>query len=321
MLLACRFLPIGALATHLSPHVSNTPAPPARGSIWAADVPGWITATGTAILAIGAAFTVIYAVKAFRAQAKELAILVKQYDRDEAERRMAQAAQVFVGADRTAGTLVRPYVKNGSNFPVFNAQSWSYRQGDLAELENLGVILPGRRALCRAAAQPRRRSHVHHSHVPRREQRPLGAAAQRHLQGASPRHGTRRYPRRPRRHGACPTGPAVRCTMPHMPESDLHAESLRHCSSVGVRLQVLDVRVESSPLVPSPDRTVTPGRGFTRVLAVLRAPASGGCRDLAAWIPHAHHHEGWSRAVAGSCSRRVAVLRAPRGCPAGRRRG
>jgi hypothetical protein len=104
---------------------------------------GWITAIATAILAAGAIFTVIYAIRAFRAQARELAILVEQHDRDETERRTAQAAQVFVGADRTAGTLVRPYVKNGSDFPIFDAESWESRPGDLRRLEDLGVILPG----------------------------------------------------------------------------------------------------------------------------------------------------------------------------------
>jgi cbb3-type cytochrome oxidase subunit 3 len=68
----CCRLPIGALARHVSPHVSNTSAPPAGGSIWATDVPGWITAAGTALLAIFAILTTIYAVRAFRKQSQEV---------------------------------------------------------------------------------------------------------------------------------------------------------------------------------------------------------------------------------------------------------
>jgi uncharacterized membrane protein YhiD involved in acid resistance len=68
----CCRLPIGALARHVSPHVSNTLAPPAGGSIWATDVPGWITAAGTALLAIFAILTTIYAVRAFRRQSQEV---------------------------------------------------------------------------------------------------------------------------------------------------------------------------------------------------------------------------------------------------------
>jgi uncharacterized protein (DUF697 family) len=67
MSLACCDLPLGVLARHISLHLSKTTAPHAGGSIWATDVPGWMTAIGTAILAIGAIFTVMYAVKAFRA--------------------------------------------------------------------------------------------------------------------------------------------------------------------------------------------------------------------------------------------------------------
>jgi hypothetical protein len=44
----------------------------ASGSIWATDVPGWITAAGTALLAIFAILTTIYAVRAFRKQSQEV---------------------------------------------------------------------------------------------------------------------------------------------------------------------------------------------------------------------------------------------------------
>jgi hypothetical protein len=42
------------------------------GSVWATDVPGWITAAGTALLAIFVILTTIYAVRAFRKQSQEV---------------------------------------------------------------------------------------------------------------------------------------------------------------------------------------------------------------------------------------------------------
>jgi hypothetical protein len=47
----------------------------AGGSIWATDVPGWITAVGTGLLAIFAIITAIYAIRAFRKQSQEVADL------------------------------------------------------------------------------------------------------------------------------------------------------------------------------------------------------------------------------------------------------
>ena len=49
-------------------HAAGHTAVQASGSLWAADVPGWITAVGTALLAIFAILTTIYAVRAFRKQ-------------------------------------------------------------------------------------------------------------------------------------------------------------------------------------------------------------------------------------------------------------
>jgi hypothetical protein len=54
--------PSHAPTSHVTPHPT-----PAGDSVWATIVPTWITAVATAILAAGAIFTVIYAIKAFRA--------------------------------------------------------------------------------------------------------------------------------------------------------------------------------------------------------------------------------------------------------------
>jgi hypothetical protein len=73
-----------ALAQVSSPHAPALPHAPAAshavghtvvqaaGSLWATDVPGWITAIGTALLAIFAILTTIYAVRAFRKQSQEV---------------------------------------------------------------------------------------------------------------------------------------------------------------------------------------------------------------------------------------------------------
>jgi len=60
--------PYAPTASHAAGHIVVQ----AAGSIWAADVPGWITAAGTALLAIFAILTTIYAVRAFRKQSQEV---------------------------------------------------------------------------------------------------------------------------------------------------------------------------------------------------------------------------------------------------------
>ena len=123
--------------SHVTPHPT-----PAGDSVWATIVPTWITAVATAILAAGAIFTVIYAIKAFRAQAKELVILVEQRDRDNAERRLAQAARVFTAIPRDPGTF-SPSAKNVSDLPAFDAQFWYSEPGGASGPDDLGTIRPG----------------------------------------------------------------------------------------------------------------------------------------------------------------------------------
>jgi len=55
-----------------------------------------ITAVTTAILAGGAIVTAVYAIRAFRKQSKEVALLQQQAERDIDERRRAQAAKVYL---------------------------------------------------------------------------------------------------------------------------------------------------------------------------------------------------------------------------------
>jgi hypothetical protein len=75
------------------------------GSVWATDVPGWITAVGTALLAIFAILTTIYAVRAFRKQSQEVsdqASMLQIQSEQLAEQRKVNAEQIRVLALQAA---------------------------------------------------------------------------------------------------------------------------------------------------------------------------------------------------------------------------
>ena len=122
------------------------------------DIPTWITAIATVGLLVGAIITAIYAVKAFGDQAKELAILAKQNESDIAERRRAQAVQVFTGAPQPAGSAEQggpitgtvPYARNASDLPVYDAQFWYPDYSGLSGPDHLGMILPGKKHYSRS---------------------------------------------------------------------------------------------------------------------------------------------------------------------------
>lgn len=70
------------------------------GSIWAIDVPAWITAIATFGLLVGAAFTAIYAIRAFRKQSQEVAdqatmLQVQQYQLEEQRKINAEQTGVL----------------------------------------------------------------------------------------------------------------------------------------------------------------------------------------------------------------------------------
>ena len=65
MLATCCFSPFFQQYSDVSKHPG--------GSIWATDVPTWITAVATVGLLIGAIFTAMYAIKAFGKQSEQLA--------------------------------------------------------------------------------------------------------------------------------------------------------------------------------------------------------------------------------------------------------
>lgn len=89
----CCYAPL-APATHASSHVVEH----AAGSIWATDVPGWITAIATAGLLVGAIVTAIYAVRAFRKQSQEVSVIEQQVkDQQEVTNQQAKLLEVQSG--------------------------------------------------------------------------------------------------------------------------------------------------------------------------------------------------------------------------------
>ena len=101
-----------------------------------------LSAIATVVLAVFAIVTAGYARRAFIKQSQEVGILLEESERDKAERRMAQAARVFLAADPDAVHLVRPYVKNASDFPVYDARISYTDLDDTAAREYLGMIMP-----------------------------------------------------------------------------------------------------------------------------------------------------------------------------------
>jgi hypothetical protein len=107
------------------------------------DLSGEITAIATTALAAFAVVTAVFALLAYRKQAQEVGLLMKQSERDAAERRRAQAAQVFIGVSREPGSQAGPYAANASDFPIVEAQFWCWRGSGLSAPDDLGMIMPG----------------------------------------------------------------------------------------------------------------------------------------------------------------------------------
>jgi hypothetical protein len=102
-----------------------------------------LTAVATAALGVFAIVTAVFAFLAYRKQAQEVGLLLKENEREAVERRRAQAERVFVGAPQSPGRVVSPYAMNASDLPVFGTQLWFIDSGSLSDPEDLGVILPG----------------------------------------------------------------------------------------------------------------------------------------------------------------------------------
>lgn len=117
------------------------------------DLSGEITAIATAVLAVGAIVTGVFAFLAFCAQGQQIDTLKQQLQeqrnavtREQADRRRTQAKRVFAGAPHTPGHRVSPYVMNASKLPIFEVQLWSFGSDGLSDPEDVGMIPPGGQA-------------------------------------------------------------------------------------------------------------------------------------------------------------------------------
>ena len=66
----------------------------------------------------------------------------EQNERDANERRKDQAARVFIPTRRDPVRLVRPYVKNASDFSIYDAEMWYADPGGMSGPDDLGMIMP-----------------------------------------------------------------------------------------------------------------------------------------------------------------------------------
>jgi hypothetical protein len=90
------------------------------------DLSGEITAIATAVLAVFAFVTAVFALLAFRKQSREVDILIAQNDRDIRDRRRDQASRVYIWAEAAADSEVQTvtelitHIKNTSHQPVYD---------------------------------------------------------------------------------------------------------------------------------------------------------------------------------------------------------
>jgi hypothetical protein len=102
------------------------------------DLSAEITAIATAALAAFAVVTALLAFLAYSKQKREVGVLFDQHERDVSERRIAQAARVFIVVSTAS-----PSVKNASDLPVFDVQFWYSEPGGASGPDDLGRIMPG----------------------------------------------------------------------------------------------------------------------------------------------------------------------------------
>lgn len=88
----------------------------------------WVSAIATALLVIGAAFTALYARKAYREQSLQTRLLQKQAGRDISQRRRAQASEVFTWVEKRPfggndnDLRAAAFIKNASSQPVYDIE-------------------------------------------------------------------------------------------------------------------------------------------------------------------------------------------------------
>jgi hypothetical protein len=160
-----------------------------------ADLSGEITAIATAALAAFAVITAAFAFLAYRKQSQEVAILLKQSERDAGDRRKAQAAQIFIAAPADPERPAIPYAHNASNLPIYEAKFWYRGQYTLSGYEN-----PTRQPATSARSSPARQK-VPTSGMP--------------TNGRLPTPSSRSATRRASTRSGCPMAPSKRTAARH----------------------------------------------------------------------------------------------------------
>ncbi len=109
-----------------------------------------LTAIGTAVLAVGAIVTAVFAILAFRKQAQEVTLLQQEAERDREQRFRGQASQVFVwmtasedsGKPGHAGER-DAHARNSSGQPVYDlSASWKDAPQEWERYER-AALMPG----------------------------------------------------------------------------------------------------------------------------------------------------------------------------------
>jgi len=105
-----------------------------------------LTAVATLALAILALAAAGFAGLAFWRQSQEVRLLQQQNKQDIDERRIAQAARVFLAAQEEPPFMVSPRAHNASDLPIYDAQIWYAEPGGVSGPEEVGMIMPGHAA-------------------------------------------------------------------------------------------------------------------------------------------------------------------------------
>jgi hypothetical protein len=113
-----------------------------------------LTAVATLALAALALATAVLAGFALRKQAKEVSTLLEQNRHGTEERHRYQASKVFLGVRPRKRLHVRPYARNASDFPVYDAKTWYLESGNISGPDPLGIIMPGERPFAKRPLPP-----------------------------------------------------------------------------------------------------------------------------------------------------------------------
>jgi hypothetical protein len=115
-------------------------------ALMSSDLAGEITALATAVLAVFAIVTAVFALLGYRKQSQEVALLLEQNEREAFERRRVQAARVSIGPPPDPDRPVSPYAYNDSDLPIYDVQFWYSYPGRIAGPDNVRSIKPGEAA-------------------------------------------------------------------------------------------------------------------------------------------------------------------------------